>query len=114
MMLLHYAGIYQTNFFYQDLYGNYFISRAGLINASIPLELSLYLKKERDYVPWATAIEHFQAWSLRLSESVAYKLFLKYMRTLLVPITQYVGWKDTGSHLDKYVPTFRLINPFLF
>lgn len=77
--------------------------RAGLINASIPLELTLYLKKERDYVPWVTAIEHFQAWSLRLSESVAYKLFLKYMRQLLEPITQYVGWKNSGSHLDKYV-----------
>lgn len=77
------------------------ISRAGLLNASIPLELSLYLSKERDYVPWATAIEHFQSWSRRLSESLAYKLFLKYMRKLLTPVAKYVGWGNQGSHLDK-------------
>lgn len=75
--------------------------RAGFLNASIPLELSQYLINERDYVPWATAIEHFQAWSRRLSESLAYKLFLKYMRKLLTPVTKYVSWSDKGSHLDK-------------
>lgn len=78
------------------------LHRAGLLNASVPLELSLYLENERDYVPWATAIEHFQAWSRRLSESLAYKLFLNYMRRLLEPVTKYVGWEDTGSHLNKY------------
>lgn len=77
--------------------------RAGLLNASIPLELTLYLVNERDYVPWATAIEHFQAWSRRLSESLAYKLFLQYMRKLLTPVTKYVGWNDKGTHLQKYV-----------
>lgn len=76
-------------------------NRAGLLNASIPLELSLYLENERDYVPWSTAIEHFQSWSRRLSESLAYKLFLQYMRRLLNPVTKYVGWTDVGSHLDK-------------
>lgn len=75
--------------------------RAGLLNASIPLELSIYLINERDYVPWATAIEHFQAWSRRLSESLAYKLFLKYMRKLLIPVTKFVGWSEKGSHLEK-------------
>lgn len=73
------------------------------MNASIPLELSLYLINEIEYVPWATAIEHFQAWSRRLSESLAYKLFLKYIRKLLAPIAKYVGWNNKGSHLQKYV-----------
>lgn len=81
------------------------LSRAGLLNASIPLELSLYLINERDYVPWATAIEHFQAWSRRLSESLAYKMFLKYMRKLLTPITKFVGWSDKGEHLHKLMRT---------
>lgn len=87
-----------------------FVNRAGLLNASIPLELTLYLRKERDYVPWATALEHFHAWSLRLSESLAYKRFLEYMRQLLEPITHYVGWKGTELHLDKYVFQFIIHN----
>ncbi|XP_064215469.1 endoplasmic reticulum aminopeptidase 1 isoform X6 [Tribolium castaneum] len=81
------------------------LCRAGLLNASIPLELSLYLSKERDYVPWATAIEHFQSWSRRLSESLAYKLFLKYMRQLLTPVAKYIGWGNKGSHLEKLMRT---------
>ncbi|XP_019765505.2 endoplasmic reticulum aminopeptidase 1 isoform X4 [Dendroctonus ponderosae] len=75
------------------------LCRAGLLNATIPLELSTYLIKERDYVPWATAIEHFQNWARRMSESLPYKLFLNYMRNLLRPITKYVGWKNSKNHV---------------
>ncbi|CAH0561852.1 unnamed protein product [Brassicogethes aeneus] len=81
------------------------LCRAGLLNASVPLEMSLYLYKERDYVPWATAMDHFQSWARRLSESLSYKMFLKYMRQLLTPITNYVGWKNTGPHLEKLLRT---------
>ncbi|XP_017777374.1 PREDICTED: endoplasmic reticulum aminopeptidase 1-like isoform X2 [Nicrophorus vespilloides] len=81
------------------------LCRAGLLNASIPLEMSLYLIDERDYVPWATAIEHFESWSRRLSESLAYKLFLQYMRKLLEPITKFVGWNDDGTHLQRLMRT---------
>ncbi|KAK7866387.1 hypothetical protein R5R35_009814 [Gryllus longicercus] len=77
------------------------LCRAGVLDATIPLNLSIYLQKERDYVPWATALEHFQSWSKRLAETRAYKSFLEYMRYLLTPVARYIGWKDTGSHLDK-------------
>lgn len=96
----HYPGTEGVFYLPQSLF-NLLNSRAGILNASIPLELSLYLTKERDYVPWATAIEHFEAWSRRLSDSLAYKLFLQYMRKLLGPVTKYVGWNDKGTHLDK-------------
>jgi len=76
-------------------------SRAGMLNATIPLELSLYLLKERDYVPWATALEHFQAWSRRLAEASSYRLFLEFTKRLIVPISDTIGWSDTGTHLQK-------------
>lgn len=81
----------------------FFTSRAGIINATIPLELSLYLLNERDYVPWATALKHFQSWSKSLVESLSYKFFFEYMRHILTPVTKYVGWDDTGPHLQKFV-----------
>lgn len=78
-----------------------FISRAGLVNATVPLELSTYLLKEKDYVPWATALEHFQHWSTSLSEASPYRLFEQYVKKLLTPISHHIGWEDTGSHLEK-------------
>nr|XP_022900776.1 endoplasmic reticulum aminopeptidase 1-like isoform X2 [Onthophagus taurus] len=81
------------------------LCRAGLLNASLALELSLYLINERDYVPWATAIAHFQSWSRRLSEALPYKLFLQYMRKLLTPVTKHVGWDEKGPHLDRLMRT---------
>ncbi|XP_067012904.2 endoplasmic reticulum aminopeptidase 1 isoform X2 [Anabrus simplex] len=77
------------------------LCRAGLLDATIPLNLSIYLQKERDYVPWATALEHFQSWSKRLLETRSYKSFLEYMRELLTPVTRFIGWKDSGPHLQK-------------
>ncbi|XP_044741725.1 endoplasmic reticulum aminopeptidase 1-like isoform X2 [Chrysoperla carnea] len=77
------------------------LSRAGLINASVPLKLSLYLTKEREYAPWKTAVNHLQTWSRFLTESAAYKLFMQYIRQLIQPVTEYVGWIDTGSHIMK-------------
>lgn len=65
------------------------------------LELSLYLRNERDYAPWATAIEHLKSWARRLSESLAYKSFLKYMRHLLEPVTKYLGWNKKKTHMEK-------------
>lgn len=55
----------------------------------------------QEYVPWATAVEHFQSWSKLLSESAAYKKFLQYMRGLLEPASKHVGWEDSGTHLQK-------------
>ncbi|CAG9759897.1 unnamed protein product [Ceutorhynchus assimilis] len=77
------------------------LCRAGLLNATIPLELSTYLIKEKDYVPWATAIGHFENWARRMSESLPYKLFLNYMRNLLRPISNYVGWKNSDDHVKQ-------------
>ncbi|VVC37450.1 Aminopeptidase N-type,ERAP1-like C-terminal domain,Peptidase M1, membrane alanine aminopeptidase, N- [Cinara cedri] len=77
------------------------LCRAGVLNVTVPLELSKYLRKERDFVPWATALAHFQNWSKFLSESSPYRLFLDYMKSLLVPVAQSVGWKDNGTHLKK-------------
>ncbi|KAL1493346.1 hypothetical protein ABEB36_011418 [Hypothenemus hampei] len=77
------------------------LCRAGLLNATIPLELSTYLVKEKEYAPWAAAIEHFQNWARRMSESLPYKLFLNYLRNLLRPIAKHVGWKNSNDYVQQ-------------
>lgn len=76
---------------------------AGELDASIPLELSLYLVNETDYAPWETALRYLSFWKKRLGESGAYKRYILFFQHLLGPITRYIGWKDEGSHLKKLV-----------
>lgn len=71
------------------------------MNVTLPLRLSMYLREERNYVPWATALEHLQNWSKYLSEATPYRMFQQYMKYLLEPIANEIGWDDTGSHLQK-------------
>ncbi|XP_065200963.1 endoplasmic reticulum aminopeptidase 2-like isoform X2 [Planococcus citri] len=77
------------------------LSRAGVINVTLPLRMCLYLRKERDYVPWATALDHLQNWSKYLSEASPYRMFQLYMKYLLEPVSNDVGWDDSGTHLQK-------------
>ncbi|XP_071654206.1 endoplasmic reticulum aminopeptidase 1 isoform X2 [Temnothorax longispinosus] len=74
---------------------------AGEVDASIPLELLLYLVNETDYAPWETALRHLKFWKGRLAESAAYKKYILFFKQLLGPITRYIGWTDEGSHLKK-------------
>jgi len=75
--------------------------RAGVISAQVPLELSQYLLKETEYVPWATALEHFRSWIKVLYEKPAHRLLISYMLKLLDPIYRTVEWDDSGSHLMR-------------
>lgn len=77
------------------------LCEAGEVNATIPLRLSLYLINERDYVPWATALSYLQSWKEKLAESSGYKRYITFLKWLLGPITQYVGWNDDGTHLTQ-------------
>lgn len=76
---------------------------AGELDASIPLDLALYLVNERDHAPWETALRYLNLWKKRLSESEAYKRYIVFFKQLLDPITRYVSWKDEGTHLKKFV-----------
>lgn len=77
------------------------IYRAGVINVTLPLRMCLYLRNERDYVPWATALEHLQNWSKFLGEAAPYRMFQQFMKHLLEPIANEIGWEDNGTHLQK-------------
>ncbi|XP_066598523.1 endoplasmic reticulum aminopeptidase 2-like isoform X2 [Prorops nasuta] len=77
------------------------LCEAGELNATIPLELSLYLLNETDYVPWATALGYLHSWKARLSESSAFKRYNIFLKRLLTPIAKNVGWTDEGPHLKK-------------
>lgn len=49
--------------------------RVGIMDSGLALNLTRYLEKEEDYVPWETAILHFEALDVLMQESPALSLF---------------------------------------
>ncbi|XP_076056130.1 endoplasmic reticulum aminopeptidase 1-like [Oratosquilla oratoria] len=83
--------------------------KAGRINASVALDLTLYLKQETEYVPWSTALMHLLSWARLLFNYPAHRLMLRYILSIVQPQYQRIGWQDKGSHLDKLLRT-KLLN----
>lgn len=77
------------------------LARVGILDSSVALNLTRYLEKEVDYVPWETAILHLDILDVLMQESPALALFHKYMLKLLKPIAKSLGWVDEGDHLTK-------------
>lgn len=53
------------------------LAESGHIPYSVPLSMTLYLKKEKDYVPWATAVEKFKFIEDILKQTSEYSKFRK-------------------------------------
>lgn len=79
------------------------LNEAGMLRATVPLKLSPYLVKEKDYLPWETVQTFLHSWRRRLSHHATFKKFNTFFKRLLKPVVKYVGWNDDGSHLKKSV-----------
>lgn len=75
--------------------------RAGVVNITLPLRLAMYLRNERSYVPWASALEHLHSWSKYLAEASPYRLFQQYIKYLIEPVAKDITWEDEGPHLQR-------------
>lgn len=77
------------------------LARVGSLKSSLALNLTLYLLNEQDYVPWETALLHFDTLDALMFESPGHLTFQKYMQKLLKPIVKAVKWDDDEPHLRK-------------
>lgn len=64
---------------------------------SIALRLVDYLKHEREYIPWKSALDNLNAVNVMLKRSPQFGLFQEYMRKILNPIYKTVG----GLNADR-------------
>jgi hypothetical protein len=78
-----------------------FLHRAGLLPATKPLEMCLYLLKETEIVPWAAALRHLNHWRVILQETSSVILINGFVQHIINPIYNKVGWEDTGSHVER-------------
>ncbi|NWV09614.1 AMPE aminopeptidase, partial [Ptilonorhynchus violaceus] len=78
------------------------LARAGLVNYSVPLELTKYLRYETEYLPWHRAISAVTYLANMLEDDTnLYPQFQSYFRDLVKPIVDQLTWDDSGDHLER-------------
>ncbi|NXN51536.1 AMPE aminopeptidase, partial [Rynchops niger] len=78
------------------------LARPGLVNYSVPLELTKYLRNERDYLPWHRVISSVTYLANMFEDDKnLYPRFQGYFRNLVKPIVDQLHWNDSGGHLER-------------
>ncbi|KAI8123265.1 Glutamyl aminopeptidase [Lucilia cuprina] len=77
------------------------LADAGQVDYSIALELSKYLEKELDYVPWNVAASRLSAIKNLLYFTDLYRDFVDYARQLLKTAYESVTWNVGNDHLQN-------------
>ncbi|XP_033121289.1 aminopeptidase N-like isoform X2 [Anneissia japonica] len=77
------------------------LAQAGELNQVTALDLTRYLDKELEYVPWSVAMNTLGYIEKMLKISPAYGSFQKYMLRQISPLYEHVGWTNTGEHLTR-------------
>ncbi|XP_062492613.1 glutamyl aminopeptidase [Pezoporus occidentalis] len=82
------------------------LARSGLVNYSVPLELTKYLINETDYLPWHRVISSVTYLTNMLGDDTnLYPRFQEYFRHLVKPIVDQLHWNDVGGHLERLLRT---------
>lgn len=88
--------------------------RAGLLNDAfsladatqlsydIALDMTAYLAKETDYVPWSVAASKLTSLKRLLMFTEVFGNYKKYAHELIKPIYENVTWTVGDDHLKKY------------
>jgi aminopeptidase N len=85
----------------EDAFG---LSSAGLLDTRVALNLSQYVKDEREYVPCRTALSQLSSMGGRLSLTPAYGLFQEFVRTLTSDLAEEFNFNRTNlTHLEIFL-----------
>ncbi|NXE13206.1 AMPE aminopeptidase, partial [Lophotis ruficrista] len=78
------------------------LARPGLVNYSVPLQLTKYLRNETDYLPWHRVISSVTYLANMLEDDTnLYPRFQEYFRYVVKPIVDQLHWNDFGGHLER-------------
>ena len=87
------------------IYDAFTLARVGYLNYSIALELTSYLGKEQDYVPWKSFFKSVTYLDNMLSSSSCYGQFQDYCAKQINAIYSRLGWNDTGVFMERLLRT---------
>ncbi|XP_061399840.1 glutamyl aminopeptidase-like [Musca vetustissima] len=77
------------------------LADAGQLDYTIPLDLSKYLRKELDYVPWSVGASRLKNITNLLYSTDIYSKVVKYARLLLKNVCESVTWEVSADHLQN-------------
>lgn len=84
------------------------LARAKIINTTLALRSTKYLSKERDYIPWESALGNLQYFILMFDRTEVYGAFEAYLRKQIEPFFDYfrtitANWtRIPTGHSDQY------------
>ncbi|KAL9985946.1 hypothetical protein ACROYT_G008403 [Oculina patagonica] len=80
----------------------------GYIKYTVPLNITKYLAKEDEYVPWAALDDNVDSIASILPQSSpAYKYLKKYLQYQARTMYSKLGFRDGGDHLEVVPANFR-------
>ncbi|XP_068711670.1 endoplasmic reticulum aminopeptidase 1-like isoform X2 [Montipora foliosa] len=87
------------------------LARAGWLHDDQAMDITPYLKNEKEYVPWMSALSSFAYFATQFStlDSVkktdSYTSYKKYIYYLINTLSDELGWKENTSdgHLRRYL-----------
>ncbi|XP_066429926.1 glutamyl aminopeptidase [Eleutherodactylus coqui] len=82
------------------------LASAEKLDYTISLDLTKYLDKEKDYLPWvrvSSALAYIN--DMLEDDDTIYPKFQEYIRKKVKPITTELGWEDNGSDVQKLLRT---------
>lgn len=88
------------------------LARSGMLDYEVALNLTSYLTKEKEYVPWMSALDNMGYFAIQFStydslkgSSDYYPTYKKYVSYLLHDIAAELSWeeKDDDPHLRRYL-----------
>ncbi|XP_062606091.1 endoplasmic reticulum aminopeptidase 1-like [Saccostrea cucullata] len=80
-------------------------ARSGLLNVTIPLQMTKYLENEEDYLPWSSAISGLTYIKQRIQDRDEVTLLKKYVLKLMENQLKRLGWKSEGEYLTRRLRT---------
>nr|XP_033483089.1 aminopeptidase N-like isoform X2 [Epinephelus lanceolatus] len=84
------------------------LARAKIINTTLALRTTKYLSKEREYIPWESALRNLNYYILMFDRSEVYGALQSYLKKQIQPLFEHfktitANWtKVPSGHTDKY------------
>ncbi|XP_077992209.1 aminopeptidase N-like [Glandiceps talaboti] len=77
------------------------LARGDRSSTTNALDLSLYLRNEKEYVPWSAAFSAFSYVGEMLQSTGSHGMYQKFVVDLVTPYYSDVGWDDTNSDVAE-------------
>lgn len=85
------------------------LAKTGDINYDVPLTMSTYLRDERDYIPWASALSHFDDLDRMIHSDVSNENLMKFIADIIRDVYMVLAAEEAGGNEEIMVKYARAL-----